>query len=80
MKTNVMQKSILIACTIFLVFLSLATASSATFNNTSTTGDIQNFINNKATDKELILDGEFNNLSTLQINRSLKISGMNMQK
>lgn len=75
---NPLQKNTMFSLLfILLLFISLTGVSSATFNNTSSTEDIQKFIDNNSSDNKLILDGKFNNLSTLNINRPMKISGNN---
>jgi len=71
------QKFLLFSIFLILLFMSLSSVSSATvtFTGVNTTNDIQNIISTTVDD--IVLEGEFNNLSTLNINRSIKISGEN---
>jgi len=69
---------ILFAVLFLTLFLSLSSVNSAgiTVTGSNTTSEIQNVITN--TNYDIVLEGEFNNLSTLNINRdNIKISGKN---
>ncbi|MCL2156730.1 MAG: Ig-like domain-containing protein [Methanobrevibacter sp.] len=73
------MQSYIFFITLFLILLlsSLSMVSSAeiTVTGTNTTSEIQNIIS--STTDDLIFEGSFDNLSPLNINRSIKISGIN---
>jgi len=71
------RKIILFSFFLVLVFLSLSSVTSADVivTGSNTTTEIQSIISGGTED--IVLEGNFNNLSTLNINRSIKISGNN---
>jgi hypothetical protein len=58
-----------------LLSLSCVNSAEITVTSTYTTSEIQNIIS--STNNDIIFEGEFNNLSTLNINRNIIISGKN---
>lgn len=66
----------IITITVFLTLTMLNGINAATFAENNSTSDIQNFIDTQ-NDNELILSGQFTNLSHINITKSMKIRGIN---
>jgi len=74
---KLIQKFILASVFLVLLAMSLSSVNSAnvTFTGLNTTSEIQNVIN--TTNYDIVLEGQFNNLSTINITRNIRISGNN---